>query len=89
MTHVIYERLAWLLTPLRFLPPGDGVPKENSPFINNTENDKNNYDGTNMALFEVFLASFLISITCLEVRHWSGCSLKSLCVSKHQNVTDY
>lgn len=33
---------------------GDGVPKENSPFINNTDNDKNNsYDGTNMALFEV------------------------------------
>ncbi|XP_061778134.1 solute carrier family 12 member 7 isoform X5 [Nerophis ophidion] len=32
---------------------GDGVPKENSPFINNTENDKSNsYDGTNMALFE-------------------------------------
>lgn len=34
---------------------GDGVPKENSPFINNTDNDKgnNSYDGTNMALFEV------------------------------------
>uniref|UniRef100_H3CTP3 Solute carrier family 12 member 7 n=1 Tax=Tetraodon nigroviridis TaxID=99883 RepID=H3CTP3_TETNG len=33
--------------------PCDGVPKENSPFINNTDNDKNNsYDGTNMALFE-------------------------------------
>ncbi|XP_068437379.1 solute carrier family 12 member 7 isoform X2 [Clinocottus analis] len=31
---------------------GDGVPKENSPFINNTDNDKGNYDGTNMALFE-------------------------------------
>uniref|UniRef100_A0A3B3VCL8 Solute carrier family 12 member 7-like n=1 Tax=Poecilia latipinna TaxID=48699 RepID=A0A3B3VCL8_9TELE len=31
---------------------GDGVPKENSPFINSAENDKNNYDGTNMALFE-------------------------------------
>ncbi|XP_044194981.1 solute carrier family 12 member 7 isoform X5 [Thunnus albacares] len=31
----------------------DGVPKENSPFINNTDNDKgNSYDGTNMALFE-------------------------------------
>ncbi|XP_034416516.1 solute carrier family 12 member 7 isoform X3 [Cyclopterus lumpus] len=27
---------------------GDGVPKENSPFINNTDNDK----GNNMALFE-------------------------------------
>ncbi|XP_014884134.1 solute carrier family 12 member 7 isoform X4 [Poecilia latipinna] len=33
-------------------PTGDGVPKENSPFINSAENDKNNYDGTNMALFE-------------------------------------
>uniref|UniRef100_A0A3Q3NJX4 Solute carrier family 12 member 7b n=1 Tax=Labrus bergylta TaxID=56723 RepID=A0A3Q3NJX4_9LABR len=34
---------------------GDGVPKENSPFINNTDNDKgNSYDGTNMALFEIF-----------------------------------
>lgn len=33
---------------------GDGVPKENSPFINNTDIDKgNSYDGTNMALFEV------------------------------------
>ncbi|XP_028825827.1 solute carrier family 12 member 7 isoform X2 [Denticeps clupeoides] len=32
---------------------GDGHPKENSPFINNTENDKGSlYDGTNMALFE-------------------------------------
>ncbi|XP_076014142.1 solute carrier family 12 member 7 isoform X3 [Genypterus blacodes] len=32
---------------------GDGAPKENSPFINNIENDKgNNYDGRNMALFE-------------------------------------
>ncbi|XP_061569742.1 solute carrier family 12 member 7 isoform X3 [Cololabis saira] len=32
---------------------GDGVPKENSPFINSTEHDKaNSYDGTNMALFE-------------------------------------
>lgn len=37
-----------------FLFAGDGVPKENSPFINNTEHDKgNSYDGTNMALFEV------------------------------------
>ncbi|XP_017289431.1 solute carrier family 12 member 7 isoform X2 [Kryptolebias marmoratus] len=32
---------------------GDGIPKENSPFINNTDHDKGNtYDGTNMALFE-------------------------------------
>ncbi|KAL1006346.1 hypothetical protein UPYG_G00071150 [Umbra pygmaea] len=33
--------------------PGDGMPKENSPFINNTDNDKGSlYDGTNLALFE-------------------------------------
>ncbi|KAG9355989.1 hypothetical protein JZ751_000833, partial [Albula glossodonta] len=32
---------------------GDGIPKENSPFINNTDGDKGNlYDGKNMALFE-------------------------------------
>ncbi|XP_064875509.1 solute carrier family 12 member 7 isoform X2 [Oncorhynchus nerka] len=32
---------------------GDGMPKESSPFINNTDNDKGNlYDGKNMALFE-------------------------------------
>uniref|UniRef100_A0A8C7J2R5 Solute carrier family 12 member 7-like n=1 Tax=Oncorhynchus kisutch TaxID=8019 RepID=A0A8C7J2R5_ONCKI len=32
--------------------PGDGMPKESSPFIN-TDNDKGNlYDGKNMALFE-------------------------------------
>ncbi|XP_066579443.1 solute carrier family 12 member 7 isoform X3 [Amia ocellicauda] len=32
---------------------GDGIPKENSPFINNRESDKGNlYDGKNMALFE-------------------------------------
>uniref|UniRef100_A0AAY5EP84 Solute carrier family 12 member 7a n=1 Tax=Electrophorus electricus TaxID=8005 RepID=A0AAY5EP84_ELEEL len=33
--------------------PGDGNPKENSPFINNIDNEKGSlYDGTNMALFE-------------------------------------
>nr|XP_014015173.1 unnamed protein product [Salmo salar]XP_014015289.1 unnamed protein product [Salmo salar] len=32
---------------------GDGMPKESSPFINNTDHDKGNlYDGKNMALFE-------------------------------------
>ncbi|KAA8580477.1 hypothetical protein FQN60_013435 [Etheostoma spectabile] len=36
-----------------YVSTGDGVPKENSPFINNTDNDKgNSYDGTNLALFE-------------------------------------
>ncbi|KAJ3611564.1 hypothetical protein NHX12_021579 [Muraenolepis orangiensis] len=34
-------------------PPGDGTPKESSPFINNTDIDTaNSYDGKNMALFE-------------------------------------
>ncbi|XP_061111239.1 solute carrier family 12 member 7-like isoform X2 [Conger conger] len=34
-------------------PCGDGIPKEDSPFINNTDGDKGNfYDGKNMALFE-------------------------------------
>lgn len=47
----IHESLATIFT---LVSPGDGVPKENSPFINNTDNDKgNSYDGTNMALFEV------------------------------------
>uniref|UniRef100_A0A6Q2Y1S6 Solute carrier family 12 member 7b n=1 Tax=Esox lucius TaxID=8010 RepID=A0A6Q2Y1S6_ESOLU len=32
---------------------GDGMPKENSPFINNTDHDKGSlYDGKNLALFE-------------------------------------
>uniref|UniRef100_A0A8C5CH12 Solute carrier family 12 member 7 n=1 Tax=Gadus morhua TaxID=8049 RepID=A0A8C5CH12_GADMO len=34
-------------------PPRDGLRKESSPFINNTDNDKAiSYDGKNMALFE-------------------------------------
>ncbi|RXN10947.1 solute carrier family 12 member 7-like isoform X5 [Labeo rohita] len=34
-------------------PRGDGNPRESSPFINNTDDDKGNlYDGKNMALFE-------------------------------------
>lgn len=50
MTQVIHHK------PPHVLSAGDGVPKENSPFINNTEHEKNNsYDGTNMALFEVIL----------------------------------
>ncbi|KAG7455439.1 hypothetical protein MATL_G00256520 [Megalops atlanticus] len=39
------------LSPSRL--SGDGNPKENSPFINNTYSDKGSlYDGKNMALFE-------------------------------------
>ncbi|XP_016091074.1 solute carrier family 12 member 5-like isoform X2 [Sinocyclocheilus grahami] len=34
-------------------PRGDGNPRESSPFINNTDDNKGNlYDGKNMALFE-------------------------------------
>lgn len=34
--------------------PGDGNPKESSPFINSTDTEKGKeYDGKNMALFEV------------------------------------
>uniref|UniRef100_A0A8D0H1M2 Amino acid permease/ SLC12A domain-containing protein n=1 Tax=Sphenodon punctatus TaxID=8508 RepID=A0A8D0H1M2_SPHPU len=33
--------------------PGDGIPRESSPFINNAEMDRGNiYEGKNMALFE-------------------------------------
>lgn len=39
-----------------FYPPGDGNPKESSPFINSsaaTDAEKSQqYDGKNMALFE-------------------------------------
>lgn len=35
-------------------PPGDGIAKESSPFINSAEMDRGNmYEGKNMALFEV------------------------------------
>ncbi|XP_068160443.1 solute carrier family 12 member 7 isoform X2 [Antennarius striatus] len=49
--HAAVPILEYNREPNRY---GDGVPKENSPFINNTDNDKgnNSYDGTNMALFE-------------------------------------
>ena len=37
-------------------PQVTATQKENSPFINNTDNDKaSSYDGKNMALFEVTL----------------------------------
>ncbi|KAH0619373.1 hypothetical protein JD844_019422 [Phrynosoma platyrhinos] len=39
-----------------FSPAGDGNPKESSPFINSTDLEKaKEYDGKNMALFEVVL----------------------------------
>lgn len=63
----IYKSFTCVLT-------GDGVPKENSPFINNTDNDKNNsYDGTNMALFEVRTFHLVISIYFMMIYvnfHW-------------------
>ncbi|XP_043565995.1 solute carrier family 12 member 5 [Chiloscyllium plagiosum] len=42
------------LLPILEVPkPGDGNPKESSPFINSTEVEKGKeYDGKNMALFE-------------------------------------
>jgi len=43
-----------LMIYLCFLLTGDGNPKESSPFINSTDPEKNQqYDGKNMALFEV------------------------------------
>lgn len=40
--------------PPRSYPAGDGNPKESSPFINSTDLEKGKeYDGKNMALFEV------------------------------------
>ncbi|XP_038652745.1 solute carrier family 12 member 7-like isoform X4 [Scyliorhinus canicula] len=42
--------LQYLREPNRY---GDGIPKESSPFINNTDIDKGNlYEGKNLALFE-------------------------------------
>lgn len=43
-------RLTWLSST------GDGNPRENSPFINNVEVERESYfEGKNMALFEVIL----------------------------------
>lgn len=54
--HTYFGYTTFVLKKLSCVSTGDGVPKENSPFINNTDNDKgNSYDGTNMALFEVTL----------------------------------
>lgn len=55
---MLFSPCEWIATTnnnIDCVSSGDGVPKENSPFINNTDNDKgnNSYDGTNMALFEV------------------------------------
>lgn len=45
---------------LCFLLTGDGNPKESSPFINSTDPEKNQqYDGKNMALFEVHMSSYM------------------------------
>ncbi|XP_016374405.1 solute carrier family 12 member 5-like, partial [Sinocyclocheilus rhinocerous] len=43
---------------------GDGNPRESSPFINNTDDDKGTlYDGKNMALFEVS-SNFPLFLSC-------------------------
>lgn len=45
-----FLRLTWLSST------GDGNPRENSPFINNVEVERESYfEGKNMALFEVIL----------------------------------
>jgi hypothetical protein len=52
--------LPWvpLETDLDCFPAGNGDPRENSPFINNVEVEKESYfEGKNMALFEVILFS--------------------------------
>uniref|UniRef100_A0A8C8CDW2 Solute carrier family 12 member 7b n=1 Tax=Oncorhynchus tshawytscha TaxID=74940 RepID=A0A8C8CDW2_ONCTS len=49
------KQTGWLVfsKTVSFASTGDGMPKESSPFINNTDHDKGNlYDGKNMALFE-------------------------------------
>uniref|UniRef100_A0A452VMC6 Solute carrier family 12 member 5 n=1 Tax=Ursus maritimus TaxID=29073 RepID=A0A452VMC6_URSMA len=44
---------SWYQTPDSSAFPGDGNPKESSPFINSTDTEKGReYDGKNMALFE-------------------------------------
>lgn len=75
---VFFTNNSVLLSPLyksfTCVSTGDGVPKENSPFINNTDNDKNNsYDGTNMALFEVRTFYLVISVYFMMIYvnfHW-------------------
>ncbi|KAI4898138.1 hypothetical protein NFI96_015401 [Prochilodus magdalenae] len=51
--HLSLSRSFSLLSFFLCVAAGDGNPKESSPFINNTDNDKGPlYDGKNMALFE-------------------------------------
>lgn len=59
---------------LRLSSTGDGNPRENSPFINNVEVERESYfEGKNMALFEVILFQFV---------HEEGMLVKSLWESK-------
>lgn len=45
---------SWYQAPDSSAFSGDGNPKESSPFINSTDTEKGKeYDGKNMALFEV------------------------------------
>lgn len=49
---------------------GAGNPRESSPFINNTDDEKGNlYDGKNMALFEVHSVSFKIAMEVLKEKN--------------------
>lgn len=51
---MVYLRFFSLISNCCTFPPGDGIVRESSPFINRAEMDKGNtYEGKNMALFEV------------------------------------
>lgn len=60
---------------------GDGISRESSPFINNTEMDRGNmYEGKNMALFEVSFFFCLFFYKILQKKTYvtfnSGCGSK-------------
>lgn len=62
-----------LMIYLCFLLTGDGNPKESSPFINSTDPEKNQqYDGKNMALFEVNMSACMFNDKPATVAHFSS-----------------
>lgn len=62
-----------LMIYLCFLLTGDGNPKESSPFINSTDPEKNQqYDGKNMALFEVHMRACMFNDKPVTVAHFSS-----------------
>uniref|UniRef100_A0A672PCW6 Solute carrier family 12 member 7-like n=1 Tax=Sinocyclocheilus grahami TaxID=75366 RepID=A0A672PCW6_SINGR len=51
--YLLIYFVPWKITQIYRLKNSDGNPRESSPFINNTDDDKGTlYDGKNMALFE-------------------------------------